>query len=614
MLNGYQGKILSVDLSTGQASVEPVTEPFARRYLGGNGFAARILFDRLPPGLDPFDQRNVVVFAVGPLTDTAVPGNSRVCVASKSPLTGLFFDSTFGGQFPITLKRAGFDALVVTGKAPRPSYLLMSEAGVQVRQAETLWGLPTKQAVEAIQGLEGPETDVTAIGPAGEHLVRYACLAHYWKNREAIGGRGGIAAVMGSKRLKAVAVGGSLKTPVADAARLKELVNSRREDLAKGTNALKVYGTAFLVQAVNALGALGARNLAREWTEHVRPLSGELYKEQYWVKDTTCQKCPVACGKAVEVPDGPHKGLRWKIPEFETLYALGTMNEVWDAGAMVKGEELCDQLGLDTISMGVSIAFLLACAEAGLVSASEAGLPLSFGEPETILRLIEMTASRQGVGDLLAEGSARMAERFGPESRRLLYCVKGLELPAHSARALKGMSVGYATATRGGSHHDTRPTPQYAQGFDRRSPDGKPAFAIRSQHFTAVGDSLVLCRFTAERGLGLFLNEAYADAVAAATGWDLTLEELERIGERIVNLERCFNVREGIRREHDTLPEKVLAEPIPDGPSRGAYCPPEELSAMLDEYYRLRGWTPDGVPSAEKLSALSLETAAGARA
>lgn len=606
-LPGYQGKIVSVDLSTGRVSTEPFTGAFARRHLGGNGFAARLLFDRLSPRIDPFDPRNTVVFAVGPLTDTSVSGNSRVCVAAKSPLTGLFFDSTFGGQFPITLKRAGCDAIAITGRAPAPSYLVVGEEGVEVKSAQKLWGLPTKDAVEAVQELEGPETDVTAIGPAGERLVRYACLAHYWKNREAIAGRGGLAAVMGAKRLKAVAVRGSRKTTVADPSRLKDLVNSRREDLAKGTHALKVYGTAFLVNPVNALGALGARNMAREWTELVRPLSGELYKEQFWVKDTTCQKCPVACGKAVEVPDGPHKGLRWKIPEFESLYALGSMNEVWDAGAMVRAEELCDQLGLDTISMGVTIAFLLECAQAGLIREGDAEVPLRWGDPDALLELIEMTAYRKGIGDLLAEGSARMAERLGPESRRFLYAVKGLELPAHSARALKGMSIGYATATRGGSHHDTRPTPQYAQGFDRRSPEGKPAFAIRSQHFTAVGDSLVLCRFTGERGLGLFLNEEYARAVSAVTGWDLGVEELEGIGERIVNLERCFNVREGTRREHDTLPWKVLAEPIPAGASKGAYCPPEELDAMLDEYYRLRGWTAEGIPGADRLRQLGLE-------
>ncbi len=608
-MDGYQGHMLSVDLGSGRSVTETFGEPFARQYLGGNGFAAKLLFDRLRPRRDPFDPDNLVVFAVGPITDTNVPGNSRVCVVAKSPLTGLFFDSTFGGQFPITLKRTGFDALAISGKAPGPSYLLVTESGAEVKSAEKLWGLPTRATVEAIQELEGPETDVVAIGPAGERRVRYACLAHYWRNREAIGGRGGIAAVLGAKHLKAVAVRGNLKTSVADPTRLKELVNARREELAKGTQALKTFGTAFLVQPVNALGALGARNQAREWTDAVQPLGGDLYKERFWVKDTTCQKCPVACGKAVEVREGPHTGLRWKIPEFETLYALGTMTEVWDAGAMVRAEELCDQLGLDTISMGVSIAFLLACAEARLIPGDADGVPLRFGEPETVLRLIELAARREGIGDLLAEGSARMAERFGPASRSLLYCVKGLELPAHSARALKGMSIGYATATRGGSHHDTRPTPQYAQGFDRRGTEGKPAFAIRSQHFTAVGDSLVLCRFTGERGLGLFLNEAYAAAISAATGWEISAEEVERIGERIYNLERCINVREGLSRNDDVLPHLVMRQPIPSGPSQGMYCPQEELDAMLDEYYRLRGWTPEGIPSREKLTELGLTAA-----
>lgn len=603
---GYQGKILSVDLSSGESITRSFGEEFARRYLGGNGFAAKLMFDRLPARLDPFDPGNLVVFAVGPLTDTHVPGNSRLCVASKSPLTGLFFDSTFGGQFPVTLKRTGFDAIAISGKASRPSYLLVTESGAEIKPAEKLWGLPTSEAVDAVLELEGPETDVVAIGPAGERLVRYACMVHYWRNREAVGGRGGIAAVLGAKGLKAVAVRGNRKTDLADPASLKELVAERREVLSKTTEALKTYGTPFLVQPVNALGALGARNQAREWTEDVRGLGGELYKERYWVKDTTCLRCPVACGKSVEVPEGHHKGLRWKIPEFETLYSLGTMNEVWDAGAMVRAEELCDKLGLDTISMGVSIAFLLACAEAGLAPKESDGVPLRFGDPETLLRLIELTARRESIGDLLAEGSARMADRFGPASRALLYCVKRLELPAHSARALKGMSIGYATGTRGGSHHDTRPTPQYAQGFDRHGTGGKALFAMKSQHFTAVGDSLVLCRFTAERGLGLLLNENYTRAVGAATGWDIGVEELERIGERIVNLERSFNVREGVARSADVLPHLVMSEPIPSGPSRGMRCPEEELNAMLDEYYALRGWTPDGIPSPEKLAELKL--------
>jgi len=260
----------------------------------------------------------------------------------------------------------------------------------------------------------------------------------------------------------------------------------------------------------------------------------------------------------------------------------------------------------------VTNAFAMECFERGLLTEREIGMPLHWGDHRAINRLIEMTARRDGFGDLLAEGSVRLAARLGPPAEQFLYAVKGLEIAGHSARALKGMSIGYATGTRGGSHHDTRPVPQYAPDFDRRSPEGKPAFAARSQDFSAVGDSLVICRFTSERGgYGLFLNDNYVRLIRAATGWDLDLRELERIGERICTLERAFNVREGVRRKDDTLPWRVQHEPIPDGPSKGCHCPPEELDRMLDEYYAFRGWTRDGIPTEERLRALGLEFAIG---
>ncbi|RPI01630.1 MAG: hypothetical protein EHM71_16185 [Zetaproteobacteria bacterium] len=319
-------------------------------------------------------------------------------------------------------------------------------------------------------------------------------------------------------------------------------------------------------------------------------------------------------GKTFEVKAGEYAGTVWKMPEYESIYALGPMCGNLDPGSLVKAEELCDQLGLDTISMGVTIAFAMECAERGLLAEREIGMPLRWGDHRAINRLIEMTAQREGFGDMLAEGSARMSDKLGPEAQKLLYAVKGLEIAGHSARALKGMSIGYATGTRGGSHHDTRPVPQYAPDFDRRSPEGKAAFAVRSQDFAAVGDSLIMCRFTTERGgYGLFLNENYVRMVNAATGWGLDLAELSRIGERIVNLERAFNCREGISRKDDTLPWRVQHEPIPEGPSKGMHCPPEELDRMLDEFYDLRGWTRDGVPTPERLKALNLDFAAGNR-
>ncbi len=330
-------------------------------------------------------------------------------------------------------------------------------------------------------------------------------------------------------------------------------------------------------------------------------------KEHYHDRDTTCLKCPVACGKQYAIKDGEFAGTKAKMPEYESIFALGPMLGIAEPEALILANDLCDLLGMDTISMGVTLAFVCEALERGWLSEKDVGVPFGWGDWRGMLKLVEMTARREGFGDRLADGAWRLAESVHPEGTKLVYAVKRLELPAHSARALKGLSIGYATATRGGSHHDTRPTPQYAPTFDRRSTADKPAFAARSQHFTAVGDSLVMCRFTSERGFGLFLDEPYARMVRAVTGWDVSVAELEGIGERIVNLERLFNVREGVRRAADVLPWKVMHEPIPDGPSAGMYCPPDELAAMLDAYYALRGWDADGVPTAARLAGLGLE-------
>jgi len=605
-LKGYGGRVLHVDLSTGATRIETLDESTARGLLGGNGLAARLLYDRVPAGTDAFAPDNAVVFSVGPITDTTVPGNSRACVASKSPLTGLFFDSTFGGRFPATLKRTGFDAVLINGCAPAPSYLSVTESGAEVKPARELWGRTTREAVNALVEAVGGDADAIAIGPAGEHRVRFAAMAHYWKNREGVSGRGGIGAVLGSKNLKALVVKGARKTETADAAALKALIDETREPLKTGTKALTTFGTPFLVGPINALGGLGAYNLRQETFAEARQVGGEDMKLHYHDRDTTCLKCPVACGKQYAIADGELAGTKAKMPEYETIFALGPMLGISNPEALILANDLCDLLGMDTISMGVTLAFVAEALERGWLDKREVGVPFGWGDWRGMVRLVELTGRREGFGARLAEGAWRLAASVHPEGTKLVYAVKGLELPAHSARALKGLSIGYATATRGGSHHDTRPTPQYAQGFDRRGTADKPAFAVKSQHFTALGDSLVLCRFTSERGFGLFIGEPYARMVRAITGWDVTVEELERVGERIINLERLFNVREGVRRAQDVLPWRVMHEPIPDGPSAGMHCPPAELSAMLDQYYTLRGWDADGVPTPARLASLGL--------
>ena len=606
-MHGYHGRILNVNLSSGQVAIETFDEMFARQYLGGNGFAIRLLYERLAAGIEPLTPENVIVFAVGPTTDTTVPGATRCCAGTKSPLTGLFFDTTFGGMFAAVQKRSGFEAIAITGRAAEPVYLLVHEAGAEIKPAGDLWGRYTQETNHAIRDREGDNVEVCAIGPAGENQVRFACAVHTWdKSRDGVAGRGGLGAVMGSKHLKAVAVSGNRKTSVADPEAIKTLLSETREPMKVGTAALKNYGTTILVNMVNKIGALGVRNLQTEWYDKADAISGETYKAAYFDKDTTCFKCPVACGKDFHVHDGEYAGTRWKMPEYETIFALGSMLDNAHKGSIVKANELCDQLGMDTISLGVTLAFAFECFEKGLLSRERAGRDLNFGDYHAILDLIEDTAYRRGLGDLLAEGSARLAAHLGDEASRFLYAVKALEMPAHSARVLKGMSLGYATSTRGGSHHDTRPTLQYGTEHDNTTPDGKPEFAVHNQHFTAVGDSLTQCRFVSERGFGGMLNEHYPRMINAVTGWDLSLEDVEGIGERIWNLERAFNVREGIGREQDILPYRVMHEPVPEGMHKGMHCPPDELNGMLDDYYALRGWTPDGVPTPERLQTLEL--------
>jgi aldehyde:ferredoxin oxidoreductase len=607
---GYGGRILTVDVGTGAQRIEEFDDAFARTYLGGNGFAAKLCYDRIPVGVDAFDPRNLVAFCTGPVTDSPIAGNSRGCMGGKSPLNGLFFDSTYGGRFPDTQRHTGFDAIVLIGAAAEPVYVVVDESGATVKPAKDLWGKQTLETAHAILGREEQDGDVISIGPAGEKRVRFASLAHYWKNREGIAARGGLAAVLGSKHVKALVVRGQRKAEFADPEALKALVAEMREPLKKGTYNLHTFGTPNLVKSINTMGGLGFFNNRMEFSPDAEQVGAERYRADFHLKDTTCNKCSVACGKSFQVKAGEYAGTVWKMPEYESIYALGPMCGNLDPGSLVKAEELCDQLGLDTVTMGVTIAFAMECVEKGFLTERDVGMPLRWGDYRAINRLIEMTAGREGFGDTLAEGSARIAATLGPEAQKLTYAVKGLEIAGHSARALKGMSIGYATGTRGGSHHDTRPVPQYAPDFDRRSPDGKAAFAVRSQHFAAVGDSLIMCRFTTERGgYGVFLNDNYVRMVNAATGWGVDLAELERIGERICNLERAFNCREGISRKDDILPWRVQHEPIPDGPSKGMCCPPEELNRMLDEYYELRGWTKDGAPTPERLKALGLDFA-----
>jgi aldehyde:ferredoxin oxidoreductase len=606
------GKILRVDLDRKDFHSERIDEAFTGKYLGGNGLAAKILYEELPAGLDPFSSENIIVFAVGPVTDTPVPGCSRGYAATKSPLTGGFFDSTFGGRFALTQKRTGFGAIAVKGRSPSPVYLYVDESKARILPADDLWGKTTQETADALLKVHGNDADVVAIGPAGEARVRFACISHQWKGREGTGGRGGIGAVLGSKNLKAVVVSGRQKTRVADADGLKRLLKECAEPLKNKTKGLSQYGTPILVALYQNQGALGTRNLQQEINDRWEAISAENLKDNYFVKHTSCARCPVACGKVSRVADGPFSGLEWKMPEYETIYSLGTMTDSCDLPFLIGANRACDLLGLDTVSLGVTIAFAIECYEKGILTASDTeGTPLRFGDPDLVLELIQKTAAREGIGNLLAEGSFRMADGLGDEAKKLLYGVRRLEIPGHSARVYPINAIGYATNTRGGSHHDHRPTFRAVPPDDplHRDPGLQVEFVIRTQNLTAVGDSMTQCRFVMEQGFGIRLDWPHARLINAVVGSDLQPADLEKMGERIVALERAFNCREGMGGEEDALPYRVTGEPVPEGAAAGQYFSTEKLEEARKTYYRLRGWGERGSPTPDKLRELGLEFA-----
>ena len=603
-MTGHSGKYLKIDLSRREITEESYDDTFARMYLGGNGFAAKLIFDAVPAEVNPLDPENVIVFSVGPLTDTPVWGTSRGHVAAISPLTGLFADSNFGGDFPIALKRTGFMAILVTGKAKEPVYLSVSDDGVKLGDASSIWGRVTEETNNILQKEMGEGSVSASIGPAGENGVLYANIIFGGK-RSGAAGRGGMGTVMGSKNLKAIVVKGNSKTNIAHPNDLKVFLKEKLSELKQNKGGMTRFGTAALPNMINDKGLLCARNNTRETFNNWQDISGDFFVEKYKGKSTACSGCVIACGKTIEVREGEFTGKTVKMPEYETLYAMGSMLDNNDINSIFNGNHLCDLMGLDTITLGTTLAFVAECMEKGAVTEAELGGKILFSDGKSIGDLVKKVVSKEGIGKLLALGSWRLSERFGKDTYKYLYAVKGMEIAGHSARGIREMSLGYSISTRGGSHHDTRPS--YPNTHPDRGFEGIAEYVVKSNYFTAVGDSLIICRFIAEGMLEPpAISNSMAKLVNLVTGWDIDVDGLEQIGERIFNLERLINVTRGVSRKDDILPFRVMNEPIPDGPSEGRYCPKDKLDAMLDKYYALRGWSEDGVPTNAKLTELGL--------
>jgi aldehyde:ferredoxin oxidoreductase len=588
-MHGWTKKLLRVDLNSGQSVVEEIDSELLERYLGGRGLGAYLLYTEVPPETDPLGPGNILAFCTGPLTGVRVPTGGRSSMSTRSPLTGTILDANSGSQFGVRLKWAGFDALVISGRAEKPVWLEITGEGATIHPAVDLWGLDIPTTIDR---LKSRGAAVVAIGPAGERLVRYASIADHDGRSY---GRGGTGAVMGSKNLKALVARGDDKPAVAEA-ELFDFVDYEARKMVSASprtaRGLPEFGTSVLVNLMNRYGVLPTRNFQAGVFEGAEAISGERLREEFLTKRSACWSCPIGCKRVTETSRNKGEG-----PEYETIYALGSNLGIEDLETVIEANYLCNRLGLDTISTGATIGCAMELTQRGAMQAE-----LSFGRPDLLLQTVEDIAYRRGVGDHLAEGSKRLAEQFGmPE---LAMQVKGLELPAYDPRGMQGQGLLYATSNRGACHLRGNMLGPELLGapkmLDRFAYRGKAGMLIVIQHTNAVIDSIGLCKFV-NFAIG---DDFFARLVSAVTGVTYETQDLQLAGERIWNLERLYNLRAGFTQADDTLPPRFLDEPLIEGSSAGQVV---HLDEMLAEYYRFRGWHEDGVPSERKLQTLGLD-------
>ena len=603
MLGGYIGKILRVDLTERRISTEKLDAEIAKKFIGGKGLGAKILYDSLKLGTDPLSPENILIFASGPLTATLAPTSARWAVVTKSPLTNIFLDCQVGGYFGAAMKLAGFDCIIMEGKADSPVYLWVHDGNAEILNAGDLWGKGCFETENTLKKRLGESAHVASIGPAGENLVRYACIS-VDKYRQA--GRGGAGAVMGSKNLKAVAVrSASYKIEYADPEGFREAAKKALKVIRENSfiPLRRKYGTPIWVAPVNKAALLPTRNFRTGVFEKAKNISGETMRDKIVVKDGTCYNCIIQCWKYTHVESGKYKVDELAGPEYESIALLGSDCGVGSIEAVAHASMLCDDLGLDTISTGNSIAFAMECYERGLLTADDTdGLELKFGNADAEIEMVKKIAYRKGLGNLLAEGVRRASKKIGDGSERFAMHVKGLEIPGYDPRGAFGMALAYATSDRGACHQRAWTVRAEIEGKlePRFSTKGRARFVKETQDERAMCFSLVLCDFAPLE------VKHFVELLNKATGFNFTVEDYLKTGERIWNLTRLFNVREGITRKDDTLPPRFMEEPLPEGVTKGQVVTKEMLDEMLDEYYALRGWDKNGVPTEEKLKELGL--------
>lgn len=613
MLKGYTGKILKIYLSNSNIEVKKLDEETLKRYIGGSGLAARIVYDTTlfqTPALSP---ENPLVFMTGPFTGTKVPTSGRHSIAAKSPLTGIWGESDVGGSWGFSLKNAGYDGIIFTGISERPVYVWIHNDKVELRDASFLWGMDTYKLETILKAETDRDASVACIGPAGESLVKFSAIMHDGKHARAAG-RCGLGAVMGSKRLKAVVVKGDRKQQIADEKGLLNAIRDSVPGMVKKTEHLRKYGTSGSVETLEEMGDIPIKNWQeRTWQEGASKISGVRMVDTIYSGDYYCNTCVIGCGKEISITEGRYAGVEGAAAEHETVAMLGSLCMVDDLEAISMANQLCNQYGMDTISTGGAVAFAMEAYERGLIGPADTdGIVLSWGNAEAMVEIVRRIGTRTGnIGRLLGEGVRKAAEALGDPALEFAIHVKGMELPAHDPRAFGSLALGYATSNRGACHLQayshplegwiTMPDLGYPECLDPHNDEGKAVMVARLQDLMCMFDSLKLCKFSLFGGISATDLVAYLHCI---TGCDMDLEEFMKIGDRIFTLKRLYNCRCGIGRKDDILPPRLLERRRGD---KGAedYLP--DLGKMLNEYYQYRGWKEDGIPSEEKIREVGLD-------
>jgi aldehyde:ferredoxin oxidoreductase len=618
---GFTGQVLRVNLTERKTSTEVLSENDARKFLGGRGLAIDILYRELKPRIDPLGVENKLVFSVGPVNAVGIPGDTRFVVAGKSPLTGIWGEGNCSGWFADGLKKSGYDALIVEGVSESPVYIWINDENVEIRDAKHLWGKWTAETESLIKREIGfKDTAVIAEGPAAENMVKISAVTH---TAHRAAGRTGLGAVMGSKKLKAIAAKGSKKIDVADPEKIKGLGKKIvAETFANATTkSLRKYGQAGSVLILQEAGILPTRNFRSGVFEGAENISGENMSETILMKTEACPRCSVACKMVVEVKEGPFAPVlpEYGGPEYESVASLGSLLGIDRLDAISKMNMLCNAYSLDTISTGACIAFAMDCYENGIITKKDTdGLELNFGNAEAAVKMVEKIATRQGFGEVLAEGVRKASRRIGKGSERFALEVKGLEIPMHEPRGKKGLGLIYAVSNRGGCHMqsmhdgdlesaDTAPEIGITTPLPRLDTSREKVMAMKkTQDYIAITNSLVICENIYWFRVVHYKPQELVELLNAVTGWDYTVEDFMTTGERINTLCRAFNVREGITRKDDYLPSRFM-EPLEAGPTKGQLFTNEELNGMLNNYYDICGWDIEtGTPTKEKLKELEL--------